>query len=143
MHFLAFFSARQPAGRNSQKNTGKLGATPNQRIKKRESGFVVVKTPFILSLTPKTPTHTPPFSLILLEISILLGFAYILGKCQKKIGFTSVNLQIYTRKIDFFHFFAIFPQSRLNIGFDEGKPGFMGVWVLGLGVRVSMEGVLY
>ena len=27
------------AGRNSQKNTEKLGATPNQRIKKRESGF--------------------------------------------------------------------------------------------------------
>ena len=61
----------------------------------------------------------------------------------KKIGFTSVNLQIYTRKFDFFHFFAIFPQNRLNIGFDQGNPGFMGVWVLGLGVRVRMKGVLY
>ena len=45
IHFLA--RAKQPAGRNSQKNTEKLGATPKQRIKKRESGLVVVRAPFV------------------------------------------------------------------------------------------------
>ena len=54
------YSAQLPADRNSQKNTEKIGATPNQRIKKRENGFVVVQTPFILSLTPKTPHPSPP-----------------------------------------------------------------------------------
>ena len=57
-----FTSAQQPAGPNSQKNTEKLGATPNQRIKRRESGFVVVQTPFILSLTPKPKHPSPPNS---------------------------------------------------------------------------------
>ena len=49
----AVFSAQQSVGRNSQKNTGKLGATPNQRIKKRESAFTrrkdsrtAIQTPF-------------------------------------------------------------------------------------------------
>ena len=58
-----FSRAQQSADRNSQKNNEKLGATPNQRIKKRESGFVVEKKPFILTLTPKphpTPTPTKP-----------------------------------------------------------------------------------
>ena len=50
--------------------------------------------------------------------------------------------QIYTSKSDFF-FLPIFAQNWLNIVFDPEKPGFMGVWVLGLGVRVRMEGVLY
>ena len=35
----ALFSAKQPAGRNSQKNTENLVAIPNQRIKKRKSAF--------------------------------------------------------------------------------------------------------
>ena len=44
------------------KNTEKLRATPNQKIKKREGGFVVVKTPFILPLTPNAliPDPHPP-----------------------------------------------------------------------------------
>ena len=71
------YSAQQPADRNSQKNNEKLGATPNQRIKKRESGFVVVQTPFILSLTPKPPHPSPP------------NFGQNL---EKRDGFTSVFL---------------------------------------------------
>ena len=56
------FSAQQSVGRNSQKNTEKLGATPNQRIKKREVGLSSRQTPFILTLTPKTPyPHTHNF----------------------------------------------------------------------------------
>ena len=43
---ISRIGAKHPAGRNSQKSNEKLGATPNQRIKKRESGFVVVKAPF-------------------------------------------------------------------------------------------------
>ena len=59
--FSVFYSlvrgrAQQPADRNSQKNSEKLGATPNQRIKNRKCGFLVVKLPFILTLTPPTPT---------------------------------------------------------------------------------------
>ena len=37
--------ARPPAGLNSQKKAGKLGANPNQRIKKRESAFSRRKVP--------------------------------------------------------------------------------------------------
>ena len=73
-------SAKQPAGRNSQKNTEKLGAIPNQRIKKRENAFVVVQTPLILSLTPNTHTPTPPFPLIL---SIILKFSHFGEKTAK------------------------------------------------------------
>ena len=112
----------------------------------------------------------------------------------KKIGFSSVNLQIHTGTSDFFWgggilpkigggnlpndpfliyycknlvplppqnigkamrickftlenpiflIFPIFAQNWLNLVFDPENPGFMGVWVLGLGVRVRMEGVLY
>ena len=82
MHFLA--QRQTAAARNSQKNTEKLGAIPNQRIKKRENAFVVVKTPLILSLTPNTPTLTPPFPLILLKKSILIAFCYKNGKKWKK-----------------------------------------------------------
>ena len=49
------------AGRNSQKNTEKLGAIPNQRIKKREMHLSSKQTPFILSLTPKTHPPLPPY----------------------------------------------------------------------------------
>ena len=74
-YILPQFAAKQPAGRNSQKTTEKLGAIPNQRIKKRENALVVVKTPLILSLTPNTPTLTPPIPLILLKKSILTIFS--------------------------------------------------------------------
>ena len=52
------------------------------------------------------------------------------------------NLQIYTSKSDFFSFFSIFAQNWLNIVFDPENLGFIGVWVLGLGVRVRMKGDL-
>ena len=52
-------------------------------------------------------------------------------------------MQIYPSKSDFLGYFPIFAQNRLNIVFDPENLGFIGVWVLGLGVRVRMEGVLY
>ena len=61
----------------------------------------------------------------------------------KKIGWGGVNLQKTHSKSDFFSFFSIFAQNWLNIVFDPENLGFIGVWVLGLGVRVRMEGILY
>ena len=50
---------QQPADRNSEeKNTEKLGATHNQRIKNHKGSFLVVKKPFILTLTPNPQPHT-------------------------------------------------------------------------------------
>ena len=65
--WLGVFSAKQPAGRNSQKNTGKLGATPNQAILEWKSGALVVKTALILTLTPKTNPPPPPVTLLFSE----------------------------------------------------------------------------
>ena len=79
-----------------------------------------------------------------------LGLRGVGVRVRMKGVFTTTNplshffiLWLGVAPILFFFIFPIFAQKRLNIGFDQGKPGFMGVWVLGLGVRVRMKGVLY
>ena len=58
-------------------------------------------------------------------------------KSEKLRGFANLHYQIR-----FFFIFSMFTQIWLNIVFDPENAGIMGGWVLGLGVRVRMEGVL-
>ena len=62
---------------------------------------------------------------------------------QKKSRMGGCKFPKMHSKSDFFSFFPIFDQNWLNIVFDTENLGFIGVWVLGLGVRVRMEGILY
>ena len=84
-------SAQQHAARNSHKNSKQnygQPLTPNQRIQKRETGSLVVKTPFILNLTSKTHTPSPhPFStenvLVYLSVSLIFATKIYFNEDQK------------------------------------------------------------
>ena len=90
MHFFALFffglgdSAKQPAGRNSQKNTEKLGDIPNPKKTKRKSALFRRVSASFLSLTPNTTHPHTPISLNSVEkINFIRIFLYF-GKMSKK-----------------------------------------------------------
>ena len=99
IRLLAFlFRAQQPAGRNWQKNNGKIGATPNQKIKNRESCFSVRKY-------RRTTKKTPLWSKIKRHKS-------------EKNGFISVNFQFQVTP-----YFSIFGLEGGAIFAQKGRRG--------------------
>ena len=69
-----------------------------------ENGFVVVKTPLILSLTPKTPHPSPTNFGKIFEESEGFTIVFLTLKWPKTARFSIKNLQIL-KTLSFFFFF--------------------------------------